>query len=228
MLMKTSLFCLLSLVSLSSLAVAQADISETPVALPSSAHPEAAVVSLGLQPNELLRTFSFSVQNTEEQSLKVFGAQTTSGLYVVDYPKEIGANAQGTVTLLYVARANVSAPADLLRLMTNRGEKVVQINHAREPAITYDANALEWSQGEAAAAKSVTFTMLSAVATPKGVRALGTGNSAVLVALGDNRYRVEVTPASTEKPGQFSVIIQFSPLLPDVPAAIFCTITPRQ
>lgn len=224
-----SICCLFALLTLPLPAFSQSRENGASVAvLSGTARSDIPSVSLNLKDGEMLRTFGVTVQSDEDQPLKIFGAQTTGGLYVVDFPAEISTKGQGTVTLLYIARQNATGTTDLLRLMTNRGEKVVQVEHGRQAAVVYDATALQWSEGEGNITKSITFTMVSSVAVPKGVRALGTGNSAVLVALGDNRYRVDVTPASTAKAGQFPVMIQFAPLLPDAPAVISCQILPKE
>lgn len=222
---------LLCFCALPSLALAQSAFESTrgasrEVTLPTLEKP-ATAVSLGLQSNEVLRTFDLIVLNSSERAMTVYGVQTTSGLYVVAYPSTIAANSKGTVTLIYAAKEGIGGTTDLVRLLTNHGEKAIQIVHDREPTVRFDATAIEWRQGEALAAKSITFTMLSSASVPKGVRALGSGAKASLTSLGNGRYQVSVTPGSTATAETFPVVIDFSPVLPGVATAVYCTITPR-
>lgn len=200
------------------------------VTLPTSVRPEIPTVSLALKATEAIRTFVLTVRNDEEVSLKVFGAQTTSGLYVVDYPREIAAKGQASATLLYVARQNSTATTDLLRLMTDRGEKVIQLEHGRDPLVQFDVPGLQWQQNERPAPKSVIVTVLDSRGgpAPKGVRALGAGNSATVETIGEGRYRITVTPGSTAVPGQFPVMIQFVPTSPGLPTVLSCVVAAKE
>ncbi len=192
--------------------------------LPTAEKPEVPARSLGLAAGESLRVFDIKVQNDEEQPLKVFGAQTTSGLYLVDFPRAIPARGEAAVTVVYLAKPGSSSTADLVRLLTDRGEKVVQIDHGRTQVVALETTALRWNQGEKAGAKSVIITVTPGSTVPKGARAMGTGNTAVIEALDENRYRIDITPASTAKAQQFPVFIQFAPELPGVSAVITCSV----
>ena len=195
------------------------------ISLPTAEKPEVPARSLGLAVGESLRVFDIKVQNAEEQPLKVFAAQTTSGLYLVDFPRAIPAKGEGAVTVVYLAKPGSSGTADLVRLLTDRGEKTVQIDHGRAQVVSLDASSLQWKQGDKAGTKSVIITVAGDATVPKGVRAMGVGNTAAIEALGNNRYRVDITPASTAKAQQFPVFIQFAPELPGVNAVITCSVT---
>jgi len=160
--------------------------------------------------------------------MTVFGVQTTSGLYVVDYPKVIGPKAQATVTLLYIAKSNSTESVDLLRLMTNHGEKIVQITHDREQVVQFDTTSLQWQQGEAPAAKVINLIVAPNMSVPKGVHVMGAGNTATLQNLGDGRYQISVVPASTAKPQIFPVFVQFVPALPSVTTTISCSVVAKE
>ena len=197
------------------------------VALSTPERPETPTVSLALKVGEALRTFTVTVQNGEGNPLKVYGAQATGSLYVVDYPREIAAKGEATVTLLYLARQNSTATADLLRLITSGGEKTVQFNHDREAAVQFDATSLQWRQDEAAVAKAVTVTIPNQVTVPKGVSVMDAGSTAAIEALGGGRYRIFITPGSTAKPRRFPVMIQFAPALPGANTVIVCSVAAR-
>jgi hypothetical protein len=228
---------LISLLGLTLTALAQSQINginevrdtsplldKTPVSLSTAARPDVPARSLGLRASEAIRDVTVPVQNDEEQELRIFGAQTTSGLYVVDVPKVIPPHERADVSLLYVAQPNTSSQADVVRLMTNRGEKIIRLEHGREQVAQLDTTTLQWKVGDRPATKSVIITLASDLTVPKGARALGTGNTAAIESLGDNRYRVDVTPASTDKPQQFPVMLQFVPALPGLPGAIYCSV----
>lgn len=196
------------------------------VVLPTAGKP-AAATSLGLGSNEVLRTFDLVVENTDPKPMAVYGVQSTSGLFVVSFPPVIAGGAKGKVTLIYAAKEGAGGATDLVRLLTDHGEKTIQVAHDREPTVRFDATTLLWQQGEKPSAKSITFTMLSTASVPKGVRALGSGAEAALTSLGNGRYQVSVTPGSTATAETFPVMIEFSPVLPGVATAVYCTITPR-
>jgi hypothetical protein len=194
------------------------------VTLATAIQPETPSLSLGLKSNEAIRTFSVAVQSNEDTPMTVFGVQTTSGLYVVDYPKVIGPKTQATVTLLYIAKSNSTESVDLLRLMTNHGEKVVQITHDREQAIKFDTTSLQWQQGEAPNAKVVNLTVAPNSSVPKGIKIMGSGNTATLEDLGGGHYQISVVPVSTAKVSEFPAFIQFVPALPGATTTISCSI----
>jgi len=197
------------------------------ITLATAEKPTAPSGSLQLKHNEALRTFEVEVQSDDDKPMKVYGVQTTGGLWVVDFPAVITPKGKASVTLLYYAKPNTNSSSDVLRLLTDRGEKIVLIKHDREQAATFDQTSLQWQQGDPIAAKSVIVTMSSDTSVPKTVRVMGTGNAATIQSLGNNRYQISVTPGSTAKPQQFPVFIDFVPALPGLNNVIACTVEPR-
>ena len=158
----------------------------TPVATPVSIVPP--TVSLGLQATETERLFTASVSNPNATVMTVLGVQTTPGLYVSQFPRTIPAKGSAVFTLLYYSQDGVSSTSDLLRVLTDQGIQLVQIDHNRTPTVQFDSTALQWRLNEATPSKSVTFTVAAGAGTPSGVLALGTGNQAQLTAVGGGSY----------------------------------------
>jgi hypothetical protein len=182
---------------------------------------------LNLALNETQRVFTVSVSNTGSAVMSVLGVQTTNGLYVVQLPTTIPAHGSAVFTLLYYSKTGVATTSDLLRVLTDQGEVDVSVDHARAPAIQFSSTSLQWQQGEASSAKSVTFTISGGAAVPDSVTALGSGNSAQVSSLGNGNYQLTVTPGSTAKPLSFPVMINLQPALPDVVPVVTCTIAPN-
>jgi hypothetical protein len=209
------------------LAAAALAADKRPVNEPVTTQPTPPSMSLRLKWDESSRTFNVPVANDESRVLRVLGVQATAGLFVVDFPKTIPPHGSADFTFLYAARPGLGGTADVIRVRTDRGEKVVQINHDREPTAQLDSLALNWQQDEAARGKSVILTVPARTAVPKGVKAMGSGNAAELQPLGDGRYRVTVTPASTAKPQKFPVFVQLEPAVPGVANVILCSVEPK-
>lgn len=216
--MKKSLLVVLCLSAGSGLLTGQT------IKLPTATRPAVPSFSLGLKANEAIRAFEVAVENDDEKPVQVYGAQTTAGLYVVDYPKVIPPKGNGTVKLLYLAKQDSTETVDVVRLLTDAGEKSVQVKHDREPVTHFDVTSLQWSLNETPSAKSVTLTVAPGTAVPRSVKMIGRGATANLEAIGGNQYRISVTPSATDKPRQFPVSIQFAPAFPGIPNVISCAV----
>lgn len=189
-----------------------------------SATPQASV-SLGLKWNESTRVFDVQVPNSAGQAAKVLGVQTTVGLYLADFPTAIPANGSAAFSLIYSSRPATDGTADLLRVLTDQGEIVVEVDHNRDSAAVLDQSSLEWAMGSAATAKTVTLLMVPGTTTPTGVTALGSWLQATLQPGSDKKhYSITITPTSTVKPQQGAVIVQFDPALPGVVMIISCSV----
>lgn len=168
--------------------------------------------------------FNVTVSNPTGKVATVLGVQTSPGLYISSFPQTIPANGSSAFGLVYYSQPGTSATTDLMRVMTDQGQITVQVDHSRAQVVTFNSTALRWSVGEGSTPKSVTMTVSSGTSTPTSVTALGKGNSAQLLSEGGGTYQIVVTPASTEKPESFSVIVQFNPGLPDVVPIVTCTV----
>lgn len=185
-------------------------------------------VSLDLKWNEQQRTFFVTVPNPSPAPVKILGVQSTGDLYVTTVPDAIPANGEIDLKLLLFARRDgASADADVLRVLTEAGERVIRINYNRDKVVEYSATSLTWKQGEAPTPKTVTLTVVPNRIVPMAARALGEGNQVTLAAKDKRSYTVTVTPGSTATPSQFPVIITFDENAPGVPTVIGCAIVPN-
>jgi len=186
-----------------------------------------ARVSLALKWNEAQRSFIITLDNPSDVPLNVMGVQTSNGVYVADFPRSIPAQGKSDFRLLYFnGVGGGTGEVDLLRVLTDRGERVVQIDHDRDPSAQLDKTTLQWSQGATVAAKTVTLVVTPGTSLPLAVRAMGTGNQATLEPIGKNRYRISITPGATDKIMQFPVIITFDQAAPGETAVIACEVVP--
>lgn len=187
--------------------------------------PQTPVVTLGLKPNEAHRVFTVTLRNPEKRDWLVYGIQATGCFYVVDVPKRIPGDGKAEVQLMYIAKPGVTSGVGLVSIMTDAGEKIVELNHGREQTASLDISSLEWRQGAPAEAKSVILSLPPGTAVAKSVRAMGSGNSVTLEPIGNGQYRISVTPSSTRKAQKFPVFIEVTPAVPDFSPVILCTIT---
>jgi hypothetical protein len=184
--------------------------------------------ALKLKWDESVRFFEVAVPNEMDRPLEIFGAQTTPGLYIVDYPNKIPPRGKAAVGLVYAARPGTGGSADLLRLLTDHGERLVQIDHEREEAVRLGTTSLQWLVGEPGAAKEVTLSIPGVRTVPKGVRVGGVANKAELLAVKEGEFRLVITPGSTSRPGHFPVFVDFERDLPGVAVVIFCSVVSEE
>jgi hypothetical protein len=180
--------------------------------------------SLKLGWNETTKPFEITVSNDEARDLKVYGVQTTAGLYVADFPTSIPGKGRAAFVFIYATAPGKAAGGDLVRILTDRAEKIIEIKQEREPAVQFSATKLAWLQDEFPTAKSVTFTVAAKTTTPKAVEVVGLPGTASLESLGGGSYRVTIAPLSTAKPQPFIAAIRFEPALPGVPTFISCSV----
>lgn len=185
-------------------------LDDSAISLPTPENPGAPSRSLALGRDEALRVFSVTLKNDEEQELKIYGVQTTSGLFVVDFSRTVPAGGQASVSLVYLAKPGVDSTGDSVRLLTDRGEKTIELKHDRPVVARLETKSLQWQVGEKPATKSVFVTVVPRTSVPKGARAMGKGNMANVEPVGENRYRVDVTPASTDSLQEFPVLLQLA------------------
>jgi hypothetical protein len=183
--------------------------------------------SLALNAKESSRHFSVAIPNGTDKPIKVFGVQTSAGLYVTDLPKTISPKGKTTIPIFYVDEPGSSGVTDFIKVLTSEGVKTIVINHDRESVIKFDKTALSWNQGDPAAGKTVTLSVLSTSTVPIAVTALGEGNKATLSANGKGSWTITVTPGSTKLATSFPVAVTLSPALPGVSPVIYCDIESR-
>ena len=180
--------------------------------------------SLGLARDEASRdNVAVPIENVSEKPLKIDAVQTSGNFFVKDFSKNIPPHGVGTVTLSYVAQPLASGNVDVLRVLTDDGEKIVQLEHGREEFVSVDTTKLDWALGDNTA-KAFTITVRAAATIPKAARVMGKGNQATIQSLGSGQFRVSVQPAPTGEPRQFPVFIDFDPVLPGVTVTVTCNV----
>lgn len=194
-----------------------------PPILPAKAFP--ASISLGLAWNESYRTgVTVPISNPYSTALEVLGVQTSGNLFVTDFPKTIGANGTGSMTLIYFSRFNSTGDSDSVRILTDQGEVDIPVAHARAAAYQLSAQRLTWNVGEAPAAKAVTVTFAANTTVPLAATAMGRQNTVTIEPQGGGAYLISVTPASTASPENFPAIVTLNPALPGGPIVIGCSV----
>ena len=181
---------------------------------------------MNLDWQEATKTISVALVNDASDPLKVEGIQTSAGLYVVSYPQTVAPGRSAPIELFYQA-VNATGDLDVIRLLTNQGDKEIQVYHPRQQVVQLSANTLTWTVGEEPAVKTIAFTVNGGTVTPKSAKAYGHGNSAAVTSLGGGRYQLSITPASTAAAEQFPVVIDFDPKLPGVVVMVNCTVIPQ-
>jgi hypothetical protein len=182
-------------------------------------------ITQSLDWNETERVLSLQVQNPSPGiDMEIEGIQTTAGLYVVSFPGTIAKGATGTVTLLYEAPDALGATTETVNLKTSLGDKTIEVNVARSPAVSQNVKSLQWTEGDVVAAKAVQISVAASTVIPGDVQVTGAGNSAVLQNSGDGTYQLLVTPASTSKEEQFAVFVRYIPATAGVMTAVYCSV----
>jgi len=163
------------------------------------------------------------VPNVSGSAVQVLGVQATGDLFIENIPNSIPAGGSANVTVLYFSTGGTSGGNDLIRVLTSSGLIVIPVSHGRPQPVTWSANSLSWAIGETGV-KSMTITVTGDATTPMAARALGVGNSATITPLFNGSYRIDVQPGNTAQANVFPVIVDLSPVLPDVTIAIYCTV----
>lgn len=167
-----------------------------------------------------------SLKNDSDKPLKVLGVQATRGIFITDFPGNIGPKKQDDISFVYDAADNTDGDTDLIRVLTDNGIKEIRIKIVRDQAVSFDTKELRWTAGGVADTKIVTLTVAAGTAVPQKLRVSG-GSNAVLEAVNATTWRVKVTPASTTKSGQFPIFIDFDKALPGKSAVILGIIQPK-
>lgn len=178
--------------------------------------------AISLAWTETSRNLQIEVSNADSAALKILGAQSTPAVYIVDFPKTIPARGSAAVSIIYEAKAGAEGEVELIRLKTDRGEKLIRISVAREPVVTFETKQLRWNVGEAVQPKTVLLAVDSAVSV-KSVNA-AKGHTAVFQRINATNYRIVVTPQSTAKPTSFPVTLTLNPSVPGITPVITCLV----
>lgn len=166
-----------------------------------------------------------NVVNTSDSVMRIAGVQSSSGVWVVDFPKQISAKSSAALSAIVEAKPNSQSEVELVRLKTADGEKTLMLKLNRTPLISFDSSRLQWAQGESMASKSVLVTVNNPAVSVKSVSTVG-GHSAVVQRRDANSFLITVTPVSTAKAGAFPVLLTLNPAIPGVSPAITCAIVP--
>lgn len=162
--------------------------------------------------NESSASLNVAVENTAKTPLAIEGVQTSANLYVVSFPATIRPGASANLVLRYVARPGASGDVDTVRLLTNQGEKIIEVTQDRESAFTLDPQSLGWTVGEKAAPKAAILTVRQPGLSASAVRVFGDGaNRAELQEITPGRYQITITPAATDSPAHFAVMVEMTP-----------------
>lgn len=180
-----------------------------------------------LQMNGLERSkesIAIDVPNNSDRPMTIVGVQSTQNLFVVGFDKTIEPGGSGHVTLSYEEQDGSAGGNDYIRLKTNLGVRLVQVDIERPLTVELSAHELVWPVGQAPSTKSVTVTVVNRSTSPKSVRVHGAKNTASLIDLGSGKYRIDITPGSTSEPGVFPTVIEFEPKVPGISPVIVCTV----
>lgn len=163
--------------------------------------------------------------NASDKVLKIEGVQSSTGLFVVDFPKTIPAEATRDIEVLFEPMVGASGTVDVIRLRTDQGVKTLRVSYSRPTVATLASTGLSWYVGETPAPKFVVLQLAQGV-RPKAAKAMR-GHGVEIQDAGGGSYRIVVTPKSTARAETFPVIVQLDPAVPGVLPVIDCTIAPQ-
>lgn len=198
-----------------------------PVVPSNPAQPAPLTYELTAAWNSRTQAHSVPLANDSDKQLEVLGVQSSSGIFLVDFPQKIAAKKSDSIGFVYHAADNTDGDLDLIRVLTDQGIKDILVKIVRESAVKFDTRELQWTAGDALEAKSATITVTTGTVTPQKVRVAG-GHQAVLEAAGANTWKVKITPASTAKSGKFVVSVDFDQPLPGTAPVILGVIRPKE
>jgi hypothetical protein len=173
--------------------------------------------------DQATENLAMTVKNPSARPVVVQGVQSTSGAWVIDYPKTIPAKGSAVVSVLVEARPGAQSAVEIVRLKTADGEKALWLNLQRPPLVTFDSARLQWPRGEAAAAKSVVLTLSNPQVALKSLRSIA-GHTATFQKRSANSYLITVIPKSTASAATFPVLLTLDPAVPGFAPAITCVI----
>lgn len=176
--------------------------------------------------NESSALLKVTVDNSADSALVIDGVQTTPNLYVVDFPKTIKPKGSDTITVRYAARAGTTGDTDAVRLLTNQGEKEIEVVQDREAAFALDSQSVSWKVGDKLEARTVTLTLQQTELQAVRLRVFGGKfTQAQLQAVSPGKYQIVITPESTAAATQFSVMVELAPGVPGNIPLIRCSVT---
>jgi hypothetical protein len=166
-------------------------------------------------------------KNESDRPMKVLGVQATRGIFIGDYPSNVGPKKEDFIAFVYDAADDTDGDIDIIRALTDQGIKEIHVKVNREDAVSLAAREVRWTVGDAATAKTVALTVTAGTATPTKVRATG-GHTAVLEKSSATAWTVKITPSSTAKSGTFAVFVEFDQPLPGKATVILGNIQPKE
>lgn len=159
-----------------------------------------------------IKELAFTLENPGATALTVMGVQSTSGLWVVQFPAVVGAKSTGRIDAILEAKLGHQSAFELLRVKTSAGERVFSVRVDRPPLLTFDATVLRWAKNETVP-KQVLVRCNDRGVTVQAVSA-AYGHGAVLERVSPDLYRVTVTPSLTSKRKTFPVSLTLDPAIP--------------
>lgn len=165
------------------------------------------------------RVRSLAIKNDGKAALQIYGAQATSGIFVVDYPTAVAPGRSESLGFIYIAPSNTVNELEVVRLLTSEGIKELSITATREQAAVVSKRVLQWTAGEEAAAQSVTVDLPGSRTALRAARSLR-GITTRIEFPSAGSARVWVQPASTNTPGSFPIWLDFEPALPGGPVVL--------
>jgi hypothetical protein len=205
-----------------SVSVAPDNVPLRPVINSDPVQPAVAVYELSTGWSEKKKdNISVPLENPSKTDWQVQGVQSTSGIFVVDFPSKVKAGATEAIDVIYEAEGGTDSEVEVLRVKTDQGIKTVHVRIKREAAVSLDVKELKWSVGGAQTPKVVTAKISAAGLKLKKAKATGGGHKADIETVDASTYRIVVTPGSTAKAGQFAVLLEFDQPLPGKSVVIY-------
>jgi hypothetical protein len=177
--------------------------------------------------NQTTFNASVTVKNTSAKPLVLLGVQSSSGVWVVDYPKVVPANGSAPLVAIVEAKAGAESSVEIVRLKTADGEKTLWLNLNRPPLVTMDSSRLQWGVNAPTVAKSVVLTLSTPSVAIKTVTSVA-GHTATFQKRDAKSYVVTITPKSTAKAGSFPIVVTLDPAVPGSAPTITGLIVPKK
>ena len=160
--------------------------------------------------------------NISDKALKINAVQTTGSIFLVDYPRTIPPGSAGYFTIYFETKSSTQSNADIIKLKSSDGDKILKINQFRPSVATLDKGSLTWILGESTTTKTATLRLTNNVKVDSVAAMLG--NGAKFIEVSPGVYLISVTPKSTVKAQVFPVFIKLIPEVPGVSPVLTCTI----
>lgn len=163
--------------------------------------------------NEVESEITVPFKNVGLTELKLLGVQSTGGVYVQEYPQKIKAGGTEKFKLLYLGKPQMEGRVDLVRIHTNQGERLIEVVHLQDDAVTFSTHEVTWTLGGPTISKDVLLKVVPNTVKIVSVKASG-DHKAELLNDGANVFRVRITPSTTAKSKRFTVLVETDPVLP--------------